>query len=119
METIKETDDEESDLHEAQTLINNKINSELAVKTLEDLARQPSFTRKSSFPRNFSTMSFMATKKRKPSRESLSSSYLGLDFTGSSIQLQLQVLILNTLINLIISGIFLWFTLSKTSLNWL
>lgn len=90
METIKETD-EDSDLHEAQTLINPKGMSELAVKTLEELTK-PSMTRKTSFPRNFSTMTFMGTKRRKSSLESVMSSYSRLDFTGSTMQLPLDVL---------------------------
>lgn len=91
METIKETDDEDSELHEGKTLIPNKDMSELAVKTLEELTKQPGLTRKSTFPRNFSTMSFMANRKRKPSQESIFSSYSRLDFTGSSLQLHLEV----------------------------
>lgn len=91
METIKETDDEDSELHEAKTLIPNKDMSELAVKTLEELTKQPGLARKSTFPRNFSTMSFMANRKRKPSQESIFSSYSRLDFTGSSLQLHLEV----------------------------
>ncbi|RZC33016.1 uncharacterized protein BDFB_004524, partial [Asbolus verrucosus] len=90
METIKETDDEDLDLQEAQTLINTKGMSELAVRTLEELTKQPGLTRKSTFPRNFSTMSFAANKKRKASQESIVSSYSRLDFTGSSLQLHLE-----------------------------
>lgn len=92
METIKETDDEDLDLHEAKTLISSKGMSELAVKTLEDLAK-PGLTRKATFPRNFSTMSFSANKKRKASLDSIVSSYSRLDFTGSSLQLHLEVFI--------------------------
>jgi MCP family monocarboxylic acid transporter-like MFS transporter 14 len=90
METIKETDDEDLDLHEAQTLINTKGMSELAVRTLEELTKQPGLARKSTFPRNFSTMSFSGNKRRKPSQESIVSSYSRLDFTGSSLQLHLE-----------------------------
>ncbi|XP_065159545.1 uncharacterized protein [Atheta coriaria] len=91
METIKETDDEESELHEDQTLIKNKT-----VKALEDFEKQssvnlPNLTRKSTFPRNFSTMSFVSKQRRRDSKESIMSSYSRLDFTGSSLQLQLQV----------------------------
>jgi len=89
METIKETDDEEDELKEGQNLIKNNI-----VKTLEDLEKQnvnlPTITRKSTFPRNFSTMSFVSKPRRKDSRESIMSSYSRLDFTGSSLQLHLQ-----------------------------
>lgn len=91
METIKETDDEDLDLHEAQTLINTNGMSELAVRTLEELTKQPGLARKSTFPRNFSTMSFSGNKRRKPSQESIVSSYSRLDFTGSSLQLHLEV----------------------------
>lgn len=92
METIKETDDEESELHEDQTLIKNKT-----VKALEDFEKQssvnlPNLTRKSTFPRNFSTMSFVSKQRRRDSKESIMSSYSRLDFTGSSLQLQLQVI---------------------------
>ncbi|XP_015834478.1 uncharacterized protein LOC658985 isoform X1 [Tribolium castaneum] len=90
METIKETEDEDLDLHEAQTLINTKGMSELAVKTLEELTKQPGLSRKSTFPRNFSTMSFLGSKRRKPSQDSIVSSYSRLDFTGSSLQLHLE-----------------------------
>lgn len=89
METIKEGDDEENELEEGHKLIES-------VKTLDELGKPqnlPNLTRKSTFPRNFSTMSFMATKKRRGSKDSLSlvSSYSRLDFTGSSLQLHLEV----------------------------
>lgn len=93
METIRETDDEESELQEGQTLINGN----LVIKTLEDLEKQnmniPNLSRKSTFPRNFSTMSFASRKRKESSGEtgSLVSSYSRLDFTGSSLHLQLQV----------------------------
>ncbi|XP_018573020.1 monocarboxylate transporter 5 [Anoplophora glabripennis] len=86
METIKETEDEDAELAEGQTLINNKIISELGIKTLEELTK-PGLTRKSTFPRNFSTMSFTGNRKRKTSIDSISN-ISRLDFTGSSIQLQ-------------------------------
>ncbi|KAJ3657860.1 hypothetical protein Zmor_009636 [Zophobas morio] len=89
METIKETDDEDLDLHEAKTLIDTKGMSELAVRTLEELTK-PGLARKSTFPRNFSTMSFSNNKRRKPSQDSIVSSYSRLDFTGSSLQLHLE-----------------------------
>ena len=90
METIKETDAEDLDLHEAKTLIDTKGMSELAVRTLEELTK-PGLARKSTFPRNFSTMSFSNNKRRKPSQDSIVSSYSRLDFTGSSLQLHLEV----------------------------
>lgn len=68
METIKETEDEENDLHEGQTLINPEM-----VKTLEELGKVqniPNLTRKSTFPRNFSTLSFVP-RKRRGSKDSL------------------------------------------------
>lgn len=86
METIKETEDEDVESAEGQTLINNKIISELGIKTLEELTK-PGLTRKSTFPRNFSTMSFTGNRKRKTSIDSISN-ISRLDFTGSSIQLQ-------------------------------
>ncbi|XP_017773449.1 PREDICTED: uncharacterized protein LOC108560407 isoform X2 [Nicrophorus vespilloides] len=90
METIKETDDEDtSELQEGQTLIKNNI-----VKTLEDLEKQslnvPSLTSKGAFPRNLSALSFAGKQRRKDSKESIMSSYSRLDFTGSSLQLHLQ-----------------------------
>lgn len=90
METIKETDDEENDSHEGptQTLIKNNT-----VKTLEDLEKQTAnlsnLPRKATFPRNFSTMSFVTPRRRKDSNESIMSSYSRLDFTGSSLQMHL------------------------------
>ncbi|XP_071055769.1 monocarboxylate transporter 9 isoform X2 [Onthophagus taurus] len=89
METIKETDDEETEQQEDQTLINGNI----IIKTLQDLEKQhmniPNLTRKSTFPRNFSTMSFVS-RKRKDSVGSIASSISRLDFTGSSLLLNLQ-----------------------------
>ncbi|KAJ8973569.1 hypothetical protein NQ317_018458 [Molorchus minor] len=83
METIRETEDEDIDHNdhaEGDTLIANKtITSDLAIKTLEELAKPGVLTRKSTFPRNLSTMSFMGSTKKTVSR---------LDFTGSSIHLQ-------------------------------
>ncbi|KAG5870484.1 hypothetical protein JTB14_001678 [Gonioctena quinquepunctata] len=88
METIKETEDEDVELPEGQTLL-SKISSEVAIKNMEDLGKQGGLTRKSTFPRNFSSLSFAGgQRKRKVSAESLVSSYSRLDFTGSSIQLQ-------------------------------
>ncbi|CAH1159685.1 unnamed protein product [Phaedon cochleariae] len=89
METIKETEDEDIDLPEGQTLL-SKVNSEAIIKNLEDPSKAGGLTRKSTFPRNFSTVSFAGgQRKRKVSNsESLVSSYSRLDFTGSSIQLQ-------------------------------
>lgn len=90
METIKEGDDEDNELEEGDKLIES-------VKTLEELGKPqnlPNLTRKATFPRNFSTMSFMGnSKKRRGSKDSLSlvSSYSRLDFTGSSLQLHLEV----------------------------
>lgn len=97
METIKETEDEEADLQEGQNLLTNNINDGIIVKTLEELGKQPGLTRKSTFPRNFSTLSFVgtSTRRRKPSRESIVSSYSRLDFTGSSLQLHLDNRILD------------------------
>ncbi|CAG9859715.1 unnamed protein product [Phyllotreta striolata] len=90
METIKETEDEDLDIQEAQTLI-AKINSEVAIKQMDESLKPNGFSRKSTFPRNFSTISFAGSqKKRRISTESLVSSYSRLDFTGSSIQLQLD-----------------------------
>ncbi|XP_074026106.1 uncharacterized protein [Leptinotarsa decemlineata] len=88
METIKETEDEDVELPEGQTLL-TKISSETAIKNLDDLSKTSGLTRKTTFPRNFSTLSFAGgQKKRKVSTESMVSSYSRLDFTGSSIQLQ-------------------------------
>lgn len=89
METIKETDDEEMETPEGAKL----ISSNLLAKNLEELEKQNlnvNLTRKATFPRNFSTMSFVS-KRRKDSKESIMSSYSRLDFTGSSLQLHLHV----------------------------
>lgn len=91
METIKETEDEEGDiLPEEKKLFSNN-----SKKNLEEFERQnfnvQNLTRKSTFPRNFSTMSFMSRRPRKGSTESVMSSYSRLDFTGSSLQLHLEV----------------------------
>ena len=90
METIKEDgEDEDADL-EADTLISHK-NSDLGLKPFEEL-KPAGLTRKATFPRNFSTMSFMGNKnKRRTSKESIISSYSRLDFTGSSIHLHIDV----------------------------
>lgn len=89
METIKETDDEDLDLPECETLLLSKNYSDVGIKQLGEVTKHNGLTRKSTFPRNFSTMSFTGTQKRKKiSTESLVSSYSRLDFTGSSIQLQ-------------------------------
>ncbi|XP_060532481.1 uncharacterized protein LOC132705701 isoform X2 [Cylas formicarius] len=85
METIKETEDEDTE-QEVNSLISNNI----AVKTFEEL-KATALPRKSTFPRNFSSLSFFAApKKRRVSKESILSSYSHLDFTGSSIHLHLQ-----------------------------
>lgn len=92
METIKETDDEEADIFEDQKLLNNKMNQDtIVIKTLEDLGKSATLNRKGTFPRNFSTLSFVGSRKRKVSMESVMSSYSRLDFTGSSLQLHLEV----------------------------
>lgn len=97
METIKETEDEELEQQEAQNLITNDL---LIKKNLEEFEKHnsnvqnlnvPNLTRKATFPRNFSTMSFITKRPRKDSKESIMSSYSRLDFTGSSLQLHLQV----------------------------
>ncbi|KAK9870218.1 hypothetical protein WA026_006303 [Henosepilachna vigintioctopunctata] len=91
METIKETDDEEADVFEDQNLLSTKLGPDaLDVKTLEELGRQSTLIRKGTFPRNFSTLSFVGSRKRKVSLESVMSSYSRLDFTGSSLQLHLE-----------------------------
>lgn len=89
METIKETDDEEVESPNTDKV----LSTSLLAKNLEELEKQTlnlNLTRKSTFPRNFSTMSFVS-KKRKDSKESIMSSYSRLDFTGSSLQLHLEV----------------------------
>lgn len=91
METIKEDgEDDEAEQEE----INNLISNHMVVKTFEEL-KAGALTRKSTFPRNFSTMSFAGgnrgAARRRTSKESIMSSYSRLDFTGSSIQLQLDV----------------------------
>ncbi|XP_045478952.1 uncharacterized protein LOC123683965 [Harmonia axyridis] len=91
METIKETEDEEADIFEDQNLLHPKMNQDMiVVKTLEDLGKQSTLIRKGTFPRNFSTLSFVGSRKRKVSLESVMSSYSRLDFTGSSLQLHLE-----------------------------
>ncbi|XP_028133286.1 uncharacterized protein LOC114328597 isoform X2 [Diabrotica virgifera virgifera] len=88
METIKETEDEDLDLPEGQTLI-SKNYSEVAMKLLDEPSKQGGLTRKSTFPRNFSTMSFSGPqRRRKVSTESFWSSYSRLDLTDSNVQLQ-------------------------------
>lgn len=89
METIKETDDEEIESPDNEKV----LNTNLLAKNLEELEKQNinlNLTRKATFPRNFSTMSFIS-KRRKDSKESIMSSYSRLDFTGSSLQLHLHV----------------------------
>ncbi|XP_076252834.1 monocarboxylate transporter 9 isoform X2 [Rhynchophorus ferrugineus] len=86
METIKEDGEDEDAELESNTLISNG----LGPKTFEEL-KPGGLTRKSTFPRNFSTMSFVGSKgKRRASKESIMSSYSRLDFTGSSIQLHID-----------------------------
>lgn len=86
METIKEADDEEIDSVEGQTdtLINVKTNPDFQVKHLDDLALNK---KAAAFPRNFSTMSFISRGRK----ASVISNYSSMDFTGSSLQLHLQV----------------------------
>lgn len=86
METIKEADDEEVDSVEGQTdtLINVKTNPDFQVKHLDDLALNKKVA---AFPRNFSTMSFISRGRK----ASVISNYSSMDFTGSSLQLHLQV----------------------------
>ncbi|XP_030766459.1 uncharacterized protein LOC115890384 isoform X2 [Sitophilus oryzae] len=86
METIKEDGEDDDAELESNTLISNN----LGVRTFEEL-KAGGLTRKSTFPRNFSTMSFVGNKgKRRSSKESIVSSYSRLDFTGSSIQLHID-----------------------------
>ncbi|XP_019881067.1 uncharacterized protein LOC109608948 isoform X2 [Aethina tumida] len=93
METIKETDNEDADAHENETLIGSDPSM---MRTMDELSKPPMGlgSRKSTFPRNFSTISFLgnrdSTRKRKVSSSSIMSSYSRLDFTGSSIQLHLD-----------------------------
>lgn len=93
METIKEDgEDEEAEQEEVNKLINNHM----IVKTFEEL-KAGGLNRKATFPRNFSTMSFMGNRgagRRRTSKESIISSYSRLDFTGSSIQLAIDVSVL-------------------------
>lgn len=87
METIKEADDEDGESPESgqfQTLIGVKTNPDL-VNTLEEHVRKGG-----AFPRNFSTMSFL-NRGRKSSIISNYSNLSNMDFTGSSLQLHLQV----------------------------
>ncbi|KAL1509088.1 hypothetical protein ABEB36_003883 [Hypothenemus hampei] len=88
METIKE-DGEDEDTEQAE--VNKLISNHLVIKTFEEL-KAGALTRKSTFPRNFSTMSFMGNRvgRRRTSKESIMSSYSRLDFTGSSIQLAID-----------------------------
>ncbi|XP_048517317.1 uncharacterized protein LOC109543010 isoform X3 [Dendroctonus ponderosae] len=87
METIKEDgEDDEAEQDE----INNLISNNLMVRTFEEL-KAGGLTRKATFPRNFSTMSFAGNRaRRRTSKESIMSSYSRLDFTGSSIQLAID-----------------------------
>lgn len=86
METIKEVDDEEAESPEsAQT---QKL---IGVNTIPDFSKclgdyRPKET---SFPRNFSTISFL-TRGKQYSDVSKYSSLSSMDFTGSSLQLHLQ-----------------------------
>ncbi|XP_066146996.1 monocarboxylate transporter 5 isoform X1 [Euwallacea fornicatus] len=88
METIKEDGEEEE---AEQEEVNKLISNHLVVKTFEEL-KAGGLTRKSTFPRNFSTMSFAGNKagRRRTSKESIMDSYSRLDFTGSSIQLAID-----------------------------
>lgn len=91
METIKEDGEEEE---AEQEEVNKLINNHLIVKTFEEL-KAGGLNRKATFPRNFSTMSFMGNRgagRRRTSKESIMSSYSRLDFTGSSIQLAMDVI---------------------------
>lgn len=107
METIKEGDDEENELQEGHKLIES-------ANTLDELGKPQNLsnlTRKSTFPRNFSTMSFMGnSKKRRGSKDSLSlvSSYSRLDFTGSSLQLHLEVSCTVLIFHSIIICMYVW-----------
>lgn len=88
METIKEADDEDGESPEngqTQTLINVKTNPDLMGKLFDDHSKKTT-----AFPRNFSTMSFI-TRGRKSSIISNYSNISNMDFTGSSLQLHLQV----------------------------
>lgn len=89
METIKEDGEDEDE--DAAAEVNNLISSNLAVKPFEEL-KAGALTRKTTFPRNFSAMSFMENRagRRRTSKESIMSSYSRLDFTGSSIQLHID-----------------------------
>jgi len=90
METIKEDGEEEE---AEQEEVNKLINNHMVVKTFEEL-KAGGLNRKATFPRNFSTMSFMGNRgagRRRTSKESIMSSYSRLDFTGSSIQLAIDV----------------------------
>ncbi|XP_031338936.1 uncharacterized protein LOC116167647 isoform X2 [Photinus pyralis] len=86
METIKEVDDEEAESPEsAQT---QKL---IGVNTIPDFSKCLGDYRpkEASFPRNFSTMSFLT--RSKPYSDILNySSLSSMDFTGSSLQLHLQ-----------------------------
>lgn len=93
METIKEDGEEEE---AEQEEVNKLINNHMVVKTFEEL-KAGGLNRKATFPRNFSTMSFMGNRgagRRRTSKESIMSSYSRLDFTGSSIQLAMDVSVL-------------------------
>lgn len=88
METIKEADDEDVESPEnGQTtkLISVKTNPDLLPKTPDIVKKEP------GFPRNFSTMSFIGARARKSSIVSNYSTISNMDFTGSSLQLHLQV----------------------------
>lgn len=88
METIKETEDEENESLEGHSFL------KADVKTLEEMGKVQNapLSRKATFPRNFSTISFLA-RKPKDGDETLSlvSSYSRLDVTGSSLHLHLEV----------------------------
>ncbi|XP_050300375.1 uncharacterized protein LOC126738930 [Anthonomus grandis grandis] len=94
METIKEDGEEEEDT-ERQEEINNLISTNMIIKTFEEL-KAGGLNRKSTFPRNFSTMSFLGNRaavgRRRSSRETIISSYSRLDFTGSSINMHIDTL---------------------------
>ncbi|CAH1127274.1 unnamed protein product [Ceutorhynchus assimilis] len=102
METIKEDgeDDEES---QHQEEINKLISNNMMTKTFEEL-KPGGLPRKASFPRNFSTMSFLGNRhfsgtRRRTSKDSIMSSFSRLDFTGSSIQLAIDTPAPDTLVS--------------------
>ncbi|XP_025831351.1 monocarboxylate transporter 9 [Agrilus planipennis] len=85
METIKEAEEDLESDATSPTLITVTTNPDLSPKVFDE---RP-LTRKATFPRNFSTMSFL-NRRRKTSTESIYSSISTMDFTGSSFHLHLQ-----------------------------